>query len=194
MLQPRTISKSIAAIAAVMLVHSTQAFCGISQVSAGAAAPSPFGSAGDTLNRPVGFTAQAWLETPNFLPGAVEWNLAFEFLPFQMLNAGGANSIQANINMVGVYTGLTFWGGPSVFGFRPYISGDLGGLYDYLVFPGASTGINNAGTAFALRVAPGFDLPLFNHFGLQIEMPYTAAFQKTTLTMWESTFSLRWKL
>lgn len=185
---------AIAAIAAVVLLQSPQGFCGINQVSLGLALPQPLSVAGDAVNRPAGIAAQAWLETPNFLPNSVEWNLAVEFLPFQMTNVSGASGIQANINMFGAYTGLTFWGGPGVFGFRPYITGDIGFLYDYLVLPSASGAINNAGTAFALRVAPGFDLPMYSHFGLQIEFPFTAAFQKTTLSIWEPTFSLRWKI
>ena len=163
-------------------------------MSLGAALPYPLGSAGDTLNKPVGATAQVWLETPNFLPTAIELAFAIDYLPFQFTNIAGANSIQANLGMIGVYGGVTFWGGTSVLGFRPYISGFMGGLYDFMTYPSATATISNAATAFALRVAPGFDLPIVNHFGVQVEMPYTVAYQKTPISIWQATFSLRWKL
>lgn len=184
-----------AALAAVLLLQSTKAFCGVvSEVSAGLTVPQPLASAGDTLNRPAGFTSEVWIETPNFIPSSLELNVEFQYLPFSLKNVGGSNGVQANINMLGIYSGPTVWGGTSIWGIRPFLSADLGILYDYLVLQNANGAATDAGMSFALRAVPGFDLPLMSHLGLVVEFPATVAFQKTTLGMWESSFSLRWKL
>lgn len=182
-------------LGAASLFWSTPASCAfVSQLGLGLTLPQPLSSAGDTLNRPVGFTLESWFETPNFLPSNVEFNFFTEYLPFAMQNITGANGIQLNINMWGIYGGMTMWGGPSVLGIRPFFSGDIGGLYDFMTYPNAAGSSSNAGWAFAMRIDPGFDLPVVNHLGLVFSFPMMVAFQSHTLAIWESSFAVRWKL
>jgi hypothetical protein len=193
--QGRGFPAAFFAIGATLLLWSPSAFCAfVSQLSVGAALPQPLSSAGDTLNRPAGYTLESWFETPNFLPSNVEFNFFTEYLPFAVQNITGANGVQLNINMWGVYGGMTMWGGPTILGIRPMISGDIGGLYDFMTYPNAAGSSSNAAWAFAMRINPGFDMPIVNHLGLVVEFPMMVAFQSRTLAIWESSFSVRWKL
>jgi hypothetical protein len=184
-----------AAVGAIAIAgFSGTAYAGIEEASAGVSIPQPLGSASETITRPASFAASVWAQTPTAFPNSVEFNVAFEYLPYRLKNASSDNSTQLNLNMIGGYAGLTLWGGASALGIRPYISTDIGVLYDFLTIPSASGTISNTGTAFALRAAPGIDLPIYSHVGLLIELPITVAFFKSTLGIWQSTFALRWKL
>lgn len=176
------------------MLASEPASAALKQLSAGVTLPQPLGQAATSLNRPAGFSGQLWVEAPAFLGESVELNLTGEFLPFQFQNTNGAGDIKLNLNMIGVYAGMTIWGGPSLLGIRPYVSGDLGVLYDFLTIPNSGSSISNTGTAFAMRAAPGLDIPVIGPVGLMVELPITVAFFKPAISIWQSTFSLRWKL
>jgi hypothetical protein len=185
---------SKAAALALLLAFSPSAFAMLEQVGAGVTLPQPLSSQGELFNRPLGGAAQLWLKPPSFFPESVSLSLSGEFLPFQLKSVGPSGSIKLNLYMIGGYAGFTLWGNPSFLGMRPYFSAQMGALYDYLTIPGSSGAISNTGTAFALRAAPGLDFPLVSGLGVMVELPITVAFFKSTLSIWESTFSLRWKL
>jgi hypothetical protein len=166
----------------------------VSSFDLGVTVPQPLGSAGDTLSHSAGVRGSVWFETPKVLPESVQFNLATEFLPFSFQNVAGANNVQANLGVYGIYGGIGLWGGPTFLGMRPMFAVDIGALYDWMYFPTANGTALNAAWAFAFRVEPGLDVPLFSHLGLLIEFPMTVATQKNTLAIWESSFSLRWKL
>lgn len=178
----------------VAMAGTHTAFAGLSQFSAGVTLPRPLSTdASEMLDRPVGVAGQIWFQGPSFLPSTLEFNLSFEYLPFKLKNTT-SDDIQLNVNMIGGYAGVTIWGGPSVLGMRPYISADIGVLYDFLTLPRSSGTISNTGTAFAMRAAPGLDLPIVSGLGVMVEFPVTLAIFKTPLSLWASTFALRWKL
>jgi hypothetical protein len=170
---------------------SHSAVAGLSQFSAGVTLPRPLSTdASEMLNRPVGVAGQVWIQGPSEM---LEFNLSLEYLPFKLKNTT-SDDIQLNVNMIGAYAGATIWGGPSLLGMRPYLSADIGLMYDFLTLPKSSGTISNTGTAFAMRAAPGLDIPVVSGLGLMVEFPVTLAIFKTPLSLWASTFSLRWKL
>lgn len=188
----RLVSKLRAlAIGLVVAVSSHSAQAGLSQFSVGATLPRPISiDASEMLDRPVGVAGQIWFHGPNEM---LEFNLSLEYLPFKFKNTT-SDDIQLNVNMIGAYAGTTIWGGPSLLGMRPYFSADIGLLYDFLTLPKSSGIISNTGTAFAMRAAPGLDIPVVGGLGIMAEFPMTLAIFKTPLALWASTFSLRWKL
>lgn len=194
----RLASKRLQALLGIVAVlasfAATPASAAVKQLSAGVTLPQPFGLAATSLDRPVGVAARGWLEGPSFPGESVEISFAFEYLPFQFQNTNGAGDIKLNLNMISALAGVTLWGGPTLLGIRPYMSGQIGLLYDWLTIPNSGSSISNTGTAFAMRAAPGLDIPVIGPLGLMVELPITVGFFKPALSIWQSTFMLRWKL
>jgi hypothetical protein len=199
MLPLSTTSKKLRAAGAfaalAVFFQSPSAFSSLNQFGLGVSLPQPFSSAGDTLNRPAGFTAEVEVDTPQFVPASMDFRIDMDYQPYSIKNLSSLpNSVQANVNMFGLFGGLQIWGGESAFHIRPFMAAEIGGWYDTLSFSNATNVASNASTVFAVKAVPGIDVPLFSHIGLMVELPIRVAFQQNTLAIWSSDFLLRWKL
>jgi hypothetical protein len=184
-------NRVFAGIVGFILVASSlpSASAALSSVGVAVSAPQPMGDASQVLNRPIGFEAEASLDTPAFMPKDVDFFLSLSYQPYTIKNLASTS-----INFFGFYGGLQLWGEPSAFKIRPFFAAELGGVYDALSFAGVSSATSNSNLAIALQAVPGLDIPIYSHVGGYIELPITAVFQKTTLAIWNATFGLRWRL
>jgi hypothetical protein len=172
-----------------MSMMSQAASAGLNSVGAAVSLPQPMGDASQSLNRPLGFEVEASLDTPAPLPANLDFQVSAFYEPYSVKNLS-----TASLNLMGAFAGAQLWGGESVLNIRPFFSGQLGFVYDSLSFSGASSSTSNSAAAFAVKVVPGLDIPIYSHFGAVVELPVTWAFLKSTLAIWDATFGLRWKL
>ena len=168
---------------------SQVAFAGLSSVGAAISLPQPTGDASQELNRPLGFEAEASLDMPSPLPDSLDLQISAFYEPFSIKNLN-----TATLSLLGAFGGVQLWGGESVLKIRPFVSGQLGFVYDSLSFSGVASPTSNSALAFAVKAVPGLDIPIYSHLGAVVELPLTWAFFKSTLTIWDATFGLRWKL
>jgi hypothetical protein len=185
----RTNKFAVSALVVFAAFLSAPAQCAVTEFAAGVSMPTPMGDASQTLNRPLGYQAQVWLDAPQWFPKTLDFHLQATYQPFTVKNLP-----TATVGFFGLFGGVQATGGPSFLGITPFLALDIGGVYDVLSFSGASGASSNSGGSFAVQAVPGIDFPIFSHLGGVIEMPVAVVFQKSTLAIWNGSFSLRWKL
>lgn len=179
---------------ATALIWATGAFsvsthAGVSSISAGVSANIPLGDNSITLNQPAGVELRAQLpvalfgSTPNLL------QISGTFQPYTVTNMGNGK-----LNMIGGYVGLTTLTENTPNFLNPFISADIGAVYEYLSLSGVSNTVQNTALGFSARVVPGVDIPVVGGFGIRAETPITGTWFKTSFYAWSTLFSIRWKL
>lgn len=168
---------------------TSAAFAAIKAVGAGVSMPTPMGDASQTLNRPLGFQAEAWIDALKWLPSTADFHVEATYQPYSL-----RNSASLGVTLIGLFGGLQASGGATFAGISPFLSLDAGAVFSTLDRSSSSGSTSNNSLNFALQAVPGIDFPVFGNLGGVVELPLQVVFQKSVLAVWNGSFSLRWKL
>ena len=178
------------AVAAPNFVES-QNHGGFDSVALGFDVPTPMGTAYDTLSRSVGIDA-------SFEYNMAGWSANDRLEGSVFYNSYGVTDVvglSANTNVIGFFAAFRTQGTGGIFGVSPFISLGIGGVYDWLTFSANnSAGVSNNSVAFATRVTPGVEIPVWRMLSAEVSFPWMTAFYKNTFVTWSGDFSVRWKL
>lgn len=174
---------------ALVFLATVTAQAGISEFGLGLSSVVPMGNNYQLLNSPLGYQGEVWIDGLPWIGRYALLRLSLFDDPFVVRSS----LTNMNVNLFGGFAELQVNGGKSLLGLKPFISPGIGLAYDSLGFS-SGTSVENAATAFGLRINSGFDLPIWGGLGALVEFPVSVFFFKTTLATWSPTFSLRWEL
>lgn len=158
----------------------------LSSISVGVSDSIPLGTMGILLNQPMGIEIKPTISGNTF---GLLFPIHFSgtYVSYTPKNIGNHS-----LSMFGIYAGVSTPPEHDSKYIRPYVSADVGAVYEMLNLSGTSNSVLNSALGFSIRVIPGVDIPFTHEFGLQIETPISATWFKSSLYVWSTLFSLRW--
>lgn len=158
----------------------------LSSISVGVSDSFPLGTMGILLNQPIGVEIKPTV-SGNTFGLAFPVHFSGTYVSYSPKNIGNHS-----LSMFGIYAGVSTPLEHDSRHFRPYVSADIGTVYEMLNLSGTSNSVLNSALGFSIRVIPGVDIPFTHEFGLQIETPISATWFKSSLYVWSTLVSLRW--
>jgi hypothetical protein len=185
----------------VCFFRSSVSFASVNGLSIAATYPTPQGYAFATLDHSLGLQAEGWIDSPGFMSHVfpqMHFSCSYEPFSVRALNAINRASIGIStglgVSIIGAFVGVQAQAGDYGSSFTPFFTADIGGVVDTLTYSNTTSVNANSGFGIGLQLVPGFDLPLTNHLGLLVELPFKMYTFRNSLAIWSAVAGVRLKL
>lgn len=167
--------------------HDQQTDTGLLAASFGISSPVPMGFNYESLTSGIGYQFEAVLGM-SFMPAQTHLQFTLDYDPYSV-----RNQTSLGINMFDYFGGIQVYSGNYLHSFSSFFTAQIGGVYDWMTVSNASNASANSSMAFAAQVIPGFDLPVYEAFGIVGEMPVKFLFLKSTMVVWSPSIQVRYR-
>ncbi len=159
-------------------------------VSAGISQPEAMGYNYETLDGGVGLTADLMMELPVMKSNITQLQFSFGYDSYSI-----RNQTNLGLRVFEVLGGVQFINTKDyLHTITPFFGFQIGAAYNSLAYSGATAATSNSSMAFATQVAPGLDIPVYDLFGVVLQMPVKVLLFKSNIVSISPSISLRIKL